>query len=402
MPGAAPEGIFEGMAEAVGESDGQLGGQLFTFLRTPLLPADTAVLVDSTDKWPDQGDLRVGREIMRYENLTASDEFTVTDRDPTAGITYPRGTVVYDESRIYSEIDSLRSQLVFPTATGDNLKVLLRNHGLPVPLLGEDQLRAWGQKAAYPVAGPLSTIADVLEAVRPGQLRFGSSTAPGTITLDGVGGGWPTPYETRLVRILPPSVNAGLYRVAAISGLVATLIPAAGTYWDVGNAITTEGATPFELLRWDLWEDPGENNRFRIDLITFSAFAAIKGATFLQSAEEGTSTDTTHVDTIHPINNVLGVFLRGDVERSGTNFFTGGSFAGQTITLGSALPGATTDVLIDYGSAEFTAQLLAGPNIDGELWFPFFLSDPSAAIAQSVEVVRAAGMIPVFSSISLT
>jgi hypothetical protein len=402
MPGPFPEGLIEATTEAIGESDGQLGGQLFTFLRAPLAPSDTTLLVDSTDKWPEQGNLRVGREIMRFENLTAFDEFTVTDRDPTAGITYPRGTIVYDESRIYSEIDSLRSQLVFPTATGEDLKALLRNFGLPVPLLGQDQLRAWGQKAAYPVAGPLSTIADILEAIRPGQLRFGSSTAPDVITLDGAEGGWPTPYETRLVRILEPSVNAGLYRVKSISGLAATLIPAAGPYWDAGNAIVTEGATPFELIRWDLWEDPGENNRFRIDLITFDAFSLIKGATFLQAGEEGVSTDATHVDTIHPINNVLGVFLRGDVERTGTNFFTGGSFLGQTITLGSALPGATTDVLIDYGSAEFTAQLLAGPNVNGELFFPFFLSDPSAAVAQSVEVVRAAGMIPVFSSIALT
>lgn len=47
---------------------------------------------------------------------------------------------------------------------------------------------------------------------------------------------------------------------------------------------------------------------------------------------------------------ITGVFLQTDYYQTGTNYFTGGSFASSTgtITLGSALPGANTDVWVNY------------------------------------------------------
>lgn len=48
--------------------------------------------------------------------------------------------------------------------------------------------------------------------------------------------------------------------------------------------------------------------------------------------------------------SIVGVFLSSDFNKSGTNYFTSGSYNSTTreITLGSALPGANTDVIVDY------------------------------------------------------
>ncbi|TDI97019.1 MAG: hypothetical protein E2O29_01935 [Deltaproteobacteria bacterium] len=61
-------------------------------------------------------------------------------------------------------------------------------------------------------------------------------------------------------------------------------------------------------------------------------------------------TDTTVTVSHTPLIAVVGVFLNSDPNRLGTNFFTSGTFDGISgeITLGTALPSATEDVLIDY------------------------------------------------------
>lgn len=47
---------------------------------------------------------------------------------------------------------------------------------------------------------------------------------------------------------------------------------------------------------------------------------------------------------------ILGVWLAADTNHAGTNYYTGGSFDSSTyeITLGSSLPGANSDVIIDW------------------------------------------------------
>ena len=403
MPGPASEGMIEATVEAIGEADGLLGGQLFTFLRVALAPTDTAILVESTNGWPDTGSVRVHQEVIRYESKTA-DTFNAVERDVVA-VAVPRGGVVYNEG-VHSEVESFKSQIVYPTATGENLLVLLRNHGLPVPPgLGDSELRAFGQFASYPPAGPLRTIADCLELVRPGQMRFGTVVAGAfgaTLTLDGAGGGWPD-MSGRLVRFLPPSANAGLYRIGnakPIGGNVAHLIPAAGPYWDSASQIVTD-ANPaaVELVPWDLHEDPASPARFFVDALEFAGSSSIKGAAYLQGGELGVSVAASTVSTVHPILQVLGVFLAGDVERQGTNYWLSGSFLGSTITLGTPLPSATEPVFVDYGAADYTAQALPGPQVSGEFYFPFYLADPTSGLDDILYVVRAAGMLPVIQSI---
>ncbi len=64
--------------------------------------------------------------------------------------------------------------------------------------------------------------------------------------------------------------------------------------------------------------------------------------------ENHTSTDSTHVDTDHTVRHVYGVWLSSDPTHLGTNYFTGGSFSDNIITLGSELPSGSTSVEIVY------------------------------------------------------
>jgi hypothetical protein len=69
--------------------------------------------------------------------------------------------------------------------------------------------------------------------------------------------------------------------------------------------------------------------------------------------EENTSTDTTHVTLINTAATgitITGVWLLTDPTHAGTNYYTSGSYNATTrvITLGATLPGANTNVLINY------------------------------------------------------
>lgn len=72
----------------------------------------------------------------------------------------------------------------------------------------------------------------------------------------------------------------------------------------------------------------------------------------LVALERQTSSDANTVTAGHtPLVAVTGVFLNSDPNRLGTNFFLpGGTFTASTgdITLGTALPSANEEVLIDY------------------------------------------------------
>ena len=67
-----------------------------------------------------------------------------------------------------------------------------------------------------------------------------------------------------------------------------------------------------------------------------------------------TATDSTHVQLSHTplvsVGAITGIWLITDTHRFGTNYFTGGSYNALSglVTLGTALPGGTIQVLVDY------------------------------------------------------
>lgn len=79
--------------------------------------------------------------------------------------------------------------------------------------------------------------------------------------------------------------------------------------------------------------------------------------------EAHASDNTTHVTVDHTVRHVQGVWLATDPGHTGTNYFTGGAFAGDTITLGTALPAANTNVEVVY-SGLHPHYLAQGYNID--------------------------------------
>jgi len=82
--------------------------------------------------------------------------------------------------------------------------------------------------------------------------------------------------------------------------------------------------------------------------------------TFIDEFKRSSSLDT--VGTEFPIVEVLGVYLKMD-RRKQTNFFTGGSSQGTSITLGRELPFSNTQVAVDYiagGIARNTIRSFAG------------------------------------------
>lgn len=411
MPNKAPQGNLESIVEGIGSVDTDLGGQLFTFLATTLSPLDTTISVDTTIGWPAIGRIRVGAETIEYASKTDT-TFATTYRSPTATTVY-RGTTVVDYSRIVNEVDSARSQLTYLSATGLHLRDILGNHGLPNMSvnINDKYVRAYGKVASYPEAGPMFMIAKGLDALLNGPLRYGAITTPNTITLNGQNKGFPTNFKRRLIKIHSPSVNAGIYRVDKITAadpqVVATLQRVGGTFYDGANFTQAEGSVAVELMPFDLWEHPNEPCKFRVDLFKFSDVAAsAKGASYLQGAEQATSTAVNKVTTAFPIQQVLGVFLASDTTMTGTNYFTGGSFSGSVITLGSALPAANTGVLVNYGAfvTEGTAQVIDGPpfptsTISGINQFPLYLTgtDPTLVSKSLIEVIRAAGFLPIFN-----
>lgn len=74
---------------------------------------------------------------------------------------------------------------------------------------------------------------------------------------------------------------------------------------------------------------------------------------YVGATETKTSTDATHVTVSNTVRKVLGVWLKTDTTYTGTNYYAdpkAENFTGKIITLDSALPSATTQVVVIYYS----------------------------------------------------
>ena len=393
MPSIYPQGVFESVVEAIGEADSRLGGTVYTFLATQLEPTATTIVVDSTQDFAAPGSVEIDGEVIAIASKTATTLVAQT-RDPGA-VACPPGTIVFDADDSWSSMSQARSQMRMDRAEGAYLRDILNNYGLPSPAaFGDDQLRAFGHFCAHVAAGPLKVIAQALDAVLAGPALYGTISSATELTLD-VALTWPL-VNRRCIKILTPPAAAGTYRIRAINGLVATLEPAAGQWWRSGVGLDVAPAT-WECLPFDVWEHPLEPGKFHVDVLRFDTFVGVPGAAFLNGGELATSSTTTTITTAWPINNVLGVYLAGDVDRLGTNYAVGASFLGSVITLVIPLPAANTPVIVDYGSIASSANLLMGPSIDGVDYYPFYLTDPGAYVTPILDVVRAAGFLPVLA-----
>jgi phage baseplate assembly protein W len=77
-------------------------------------------------------------------------------------------------------------------------------------------------------------------------------------------------------------------------------------------------------------------------------YSTIKDTTNTILNEEQVSTNSLTVYTEYPIYDIIGVYLSTDPNKTGTDYYSGGSIDGNQITLGKELPGAYSTVLVDY------------------------------------------------------
>lgn len=124
--------------------------------------------------------------------------------------------------------------------------------------------------------------------------------------------------------------------------------------------------------------------------------AAQRGHFYLNGGETALTTGGLSVDTDYLINNVIGVYDDTPLTRRGwregfTNYYSGGSFLGSTITLGSSPGAAGTPVIVDYGAFRGHSLALDTTLLDDEDFYPY-LADPLSTVRCVLNQVRAAGV----------
>lgn len=123
----------------------------------------------------------------------------------------------------------------------------------------------------------------------------------------------------------------------------------------------------------------------------------LRGKFFLNGGERQLTTGLATVVVNFPINHVVQVVDDTPLTRRGwrgptfTNYFAGGSFLGQTITLGSSPGPIGTPMIVDYGA--FKAHYLAmDEDVEQDADFYAYFSDDGALTRCLLDLVRAAGI----------
>lgn len=395
------------------------------------------------------GRVVVGGEIISFTGRT-DDTFTGLTRGISNTKTqarYAPGTVVYDRARNTSALDLVRRGLLVDFAIGEDLDVIGRNLGLRKCVgITDDQWREVIRQVAYLAKQPVSAILAALEALQGVGNAFvyeRAVTSPhkifGDITID-----LASSLEGRFY------LNSGVKHTVAAGGTIDvghTIVPSdhagttakgeirviSGLYLiDGENFVLDDGTNPAVTFEFDDDASVVESPTLRAvnftasdteEEVQASIVAAINAApsltidadpagsqrvslenTVVGAAGNTTSTETV-VDSVFQVSNmsggedassvgVLGVYLQNTATRAGvregqTNLFTGGSFAGQIITLGVD-PGLGTAVLVDYNA--FRAHYLPPDelfrNIDD---FPPYFSNSLQTAHCLVSQVKAAG-----------
>lgn len=399
-----PQNILPVILQAIGESDTMIGGQLQTILTKNFFWDDEFFDVAATERWPDAARIRVGSEEMQVSKVSST-RWQVVSRPSVTGSTPPHrsGTQVVDQSREYSAIDLARRQMLTDFAEEEYLDVIARNYGLQrLGFLGtslnlpDDRFREFIKVAAFLQAGPLWAIMRVVNTLLSPVIVEGTTSAADPQKIDFGFSALPKGFERGLIRINEDWSRT--YRVLEIDPALrfVRVWDRPGPTWAGANF--DDEVVSVELFPWDVWERDDEPGRFFLKVIQIRVPGFPFGATYLQGGEEQSSSSPLSVITSFPINQVLGVWLATDPFREGTDFFAGGSFVGNSITLGTALPGHPVDVLIDYGSVSpSTAQLLEDETVlnqpTGAYW-PAYLSDFAEIFRGVLEIVRDAGFLP--------
>lgn len=422
------------VTSAIGQEMAELAGVLLTRLTADLPPAGWGVppaealvaeLETTVHFDPDGGEIAINGERIPYEGVSGA-TLTGLTRDPRVTTTYRRGDLVAFLGT-YSSIAAARDQLFVDTAEGDYLAIVGRNLGVPrffdVP---DDVYRAVIKVIAYmPGKGSRTTIEAFLEALLTDEgktLTVDARTGPDR--LEGVPGDF-APGMVRLpVRVVTPT-RSRYTRIESVSfdGSVAYLSQINAPYWQAAD-LDDEDAVTATVLPFEVVEPAHRSNTVWID-VRHRPPDDPAGYAYLNPGETVSPAGVDEVTVAHDIRQVLGVWLATDVNRSGTNYATTNTFAGNVITLDTPLPAGPPDVVVDYGwiyagedpapvpgdpgtaLGRATAEILADadvPNpedviVDGVVLYslvryPLYLGGRLSLLLQYLDALTVAGVIP--------
>jgi len=355
-------GNLEALLDAIFKEDDRIGGRAVTRL-TAALEADevNTILVESTIGFGENSDgtgdarLLINGEIIEVGCRNSNEPFAfgVLTRgvENTVAVQSPEGSLVFDLSRNTSAIDHVRRGLLVNTAVGVDLEIIGRNLGLKqCPGITEGQLRRIIKAVAYLPKQPIPAFEAALLALFDDPALF-------------------TVFELLVSRPWHVFVEIDLDDATDIRGRFLL---------NGGEPQLTTGVSTVDV------DYP----------VIESTLAAYPGATS-QLIEGRTHTYPTGLAG----SLQWGVYDDTPLTRRGyrdgfTNYATGGSVAGNTITLGSS-PGALgTPVIVDYTAFsahyvaynETTRQDLA----QADRWA--YLADPLLAARCLLDQIRAAGI----------
>jgi len=355
---AQRRGLLRALLDAIGKEDNRIGGRAITRLLGVLTETDAAAFVESTigfgENTDDLGDAKflINGEVITATGRTSAEPFEFSGLARGGGGTtakiHPVGSLVYDLSRNASALDHLRRGFFVDTAIGEDLDIIGRNLGLPkCPGLSQEQWRRIIKATAYLPKQTDHAFYETLNAYFDDDTHFAVYerllSDPWTVFAE-IAVGVATSLRGRFcLNGGEPHVTTGLTTVVALYDVIEPAFAAYPGYPDLEIAGRT---------------------------ITYPAGGV------------GTETIGVYLDTI--------AARRGKREGM-TNYASGGSVAGATITLGSS-PGAIgTAVLVDY--AAFSAHYLATDETErdsGDMYA--YLADPLLTARCLLDHIRAAGV----------
>ncbi len=393
--------------------------------------------------------------IVDGEIIQASGRTATTFTGLTRGVgqtkipnVHPITTNVYDFARNTSAMDHVRRGFLLDFAVGEDIDTLGRNLGMvKCAGLNDDQWREIIKRVAYMPKQPLDSFRQVLDVVFPGQFELITDllTKPYTVRVEVS----VTSGTNKSGRFFLNSGEAqdttGLTSVDTDDPILSSPhigAEAVGSILEVSGAFHVDGETfilddgvnPAVTFEYDDDASVVENPTLRAivfaaldtdETVRDATLAAINGAPTLDitptpAGLNGIDLDNdtigvagnvaiieTVADGVFAVNGmaggidagafgVFGVFDDTALTRKGyragfTNYFTGGSFVGNTITLGSSPGAGGTPVLIDY--IAFNAHYLAADEtIVNDADFYAYLGDDTEQIRCLLDMVRAAGI----------
>ena len=418
--------------DAIGDVLNEFNGWLLTRLTRTLPPALLGSVippnaleaqVETTLDTDAAGSIQIRGETIPYAAKTNTLFQTLT-RDDSVRATYREGELVALLTGNYSWTDKAKASLTVDGAEGSSLDVVGGNLGVGrIRSVVDAQYRNMIKALAYQRGrGTWTAIGEALDLILAGKNPTGAdgvlTAATGVLTA--ATGAWTTDLIDKRIKITGPLNGTKIFRIFNVTGLGAmTLDPRGGLWYEGADPLVLVDETnlTWEIVAWDLWTEVwpnawGRRNTVKLRLNCPKPTDTL-GYAYFQGGEPLTSLTALSVVTTHAIRQVLGVYLVSDELRLGTNYATTNTFGGSTITLDAPLPGANTDVLVDYGSIESPTATVPGVpgsatgpavsqlledvntvNSGSPVRYPLYLGDRVGFVRSLMDLITVAGVIP--------